>query len=104
VTFKVGDRVRCVEPYGHSLTVGEIYTVDDVTDDYVYLTSDPGAGWWHHRFELAEAKPEGNSWYADTIDLAEKVSDYASALFAFADAVLYLNNATEALGLPAINL
>ena len=52
--FKKGDTVRCIEEaFCAGVGVGDIYTVDTVSDEYVYLTGHNEFGYFHHRFELA---------------------------------------------------
>lgn len=64
-TFKVGQRIRCVEGSGHRLSEGRIYTVKGFrTEDgesYVDLTEDsPGdSGWWIHRFRPVTKADQG---------------------------------------------
>lgn len=58
MTFKVGDKVRCIVGSGNVLKQGEIYTVFGV--DGIYIDIDKNSdddGWWIHRFELVE-QPE----------------------------------------------
>lgn len=65
-TFKIGDKVRCIDGRGSgNLTVGKIYTVkrfDPLVRNervLVYVMGDGGyeAASYHYRFELVEEKP-----------------------------------------------
>lgn len=54
--FKVGDRVRCIEPVA-DFAHGQILTVAQVDDDFLGFKEeqDSTAGWCDHRFELVPA-------------------------------------------------
>lgn len=54
--FKAGDKVRVVRGESTSLVGGEIHTVSDSDDMFVYLDDKlvEGYGWHHTRFELVE--------------------------------------------------
>jgi hypothetical protein len=50
--FKKGDRVRCVDAERMALlSLGQVYDVLRVTDEYVFIDG-PDGGFWHSRFEL----------------------------------------------------
>lgn len=55
MTFKVGDKVRCIEPaIGLGKTVlGKEFTISKVTKKFVYV-GDNTYGWYHSRFELVK--------------------------------------------------
>lgn len=59
-TFKVRDRVRCLDNSGYyrnELTIGKVYEVQDLGGDCIYVQADKG-GWnvgpYASRFELAQ--------------------------------------------------
>lgn len=65
MTFKVGDKVRCVVGNGGVLKKGDIHTVFGVDERYIYIEKNNDSdGWWVHRFELVK-QPEpqvGDVW------------------------------------------
>jgi hypothetical protein len=66
-TFKVGDKVRCIEPgWSNSLRVPGAYTVTKVDDDTVYVRDANGlvtGGWYTRRFERIEDEDHGEGQY-----------------------------------------
>lgn len=54
MTFKVGDKVRCVSASGCPFDQGQILTVAEANDDFLGFAeeSDTSAGWRASRFEL----------------------------------------------------
>lgn len=56
--FKAGDKVWCVRASSNSgLVKGRIYTVSNISDDYVYL-KDVLRGWCKDRFVKVEDDPK----------------------------------------------
>jgi len=52
--FKVGDKVKCIDPYGHLKNLA-IYTVQAVTHSFVGVLPGKSAIHCHARFELVTA-------------------------------------------------
>lgn len=55
-TFKVGDRVRCLEGFPGWLVAGETYTIAKLSATHLVVEGD-GTSWTHERFELVEPEP-----------------------------------------------
>lgn len=55
-TFKVGDAVRCTRDGVYPLTVGGVYTIESIEDEFLRVTDDLGrlGGYSYTRFELAQ--------------------------------------------------
>ena len=54
-------KAKCIRGYGHELTVGEIYTVQEGSDPFfLWVTCDSGhkIEWIKDRFEIIKANPE----------------------------------------------
>lgn len=55
MTFKPGDRVRCIEnDHFHLLKLGREYVVEDASPERVLLKDQGQHGFLHSRFELVE--------------------------------------------------
>ena len=55
--FKVGDKVKCINPYA-SLMAHIIYTVKEVTPNFIRVLEGKKLGHCHHRFELVNSATE----------------------------------------------
>lgn len=54
--FKVGDTVRCIDPYHCQITAGGMYTIESIEGEFLRVIDDKGTvgGYSYTRFELVQ--------------------------------------------------